>query len=262
MGNRSPSLQEILTSSFDYNSSNIYTAIPGVVVGIKNLGQMRVDVQPSINMRDEDGINTVQRQVIENVPLQMPLTSTGGLSFPIEKGCPVLIVFSMRSMDVWKKGNGLPDMPSDLRKLSMRDAIAIPSIYPPSVSPNAPQSRSGAHSPNDVVLVHNIGSGSEVEIRLKPSGDVEVNSPTKVIVNCKDAEMNADNYTVNANNVQFNSVNFNISTGTYTMSATDEATSTGILSHSGSFVLNGTPVENHTHKGVEVGSGTTSPFGA
>lgn len=269
MGNRTPSLQEVLVGSMDYQLAGVYTAIPGVVVGIKNLGQMRVDVQPSINLRDMDGQETSPRQVIENVPLQMPLTETGGLSFPIKKGCPILIVFSMRGLDVWKKGNGLPDMPSDMRKLSMRDAIAIPSIYPPNVSPNAPQRRSQAHSPDDVVLVHNIGTGNEVEIRLKPDGGVVINSPKKVVVNSEDAEVNtqtcvvnAQDFSVNAENVDFQCATYNISTGAYTMSATDLATSTGILSHNGSFVLNGTPVENHDHGGVEQGGSRTNPFGS
>lgn len=262
MGSRNPSLQELLRGSFDYHTADMYTAIPGVVVGVNNLGQQRVDVQPSINIRDEDGEESIERPAILNVPLQLPLSQTGGLSFPIKKGCPVLLVFSMRGLDVWKKGSGLPDMPSDIRKFSMRDAIAIPAIYPSDISPNSPQSRSNPHSPDDVVLVHNLGSGNEVEIRLKPSGDVEVNSPTKVVVNCKDAEINSDNYTVDANNVQFKSANFNISTGTYSMSATDEASSVGVLSHNGSFILNGIHVEDHDHGGVESGGSRTNKFGS
>ena len=259
---RQVSLQEVLTNAMDYHLADIYTSIPGVVVGIhSDLSGMRVDVQPSVAMRNEDGDDVVDRPAIINVPLHMPVTQLGGLTYPIKKGNPVWLNFSMRGLDVWKKGKGESQAPSDLRRFDLSDCIAIPGVYPAGVPVNSPGSRSNSHSTEDVVLVHNIGTGNEVEIRLKPSGDVIINSPNKVVVNCTDAEVNSDSLSVNSDDVDFQCSNFNIQTGTYTLNATEEATATGVMSHNGSFILNGTPVEDHDHGGIAPGGSRTNPFG-
>lgn len=260
--------QEVIGGALDYYTSNIYTSMPAVVVSV-DLQNMRAVVQPTINMRDESGDENVKRPTILNVPIQMPITDKGGLSFPIGSGCPVLLVWSMRGLDAWKRGNGLPDKPTDTRKFDIRDCVAIPSIFPQSLSKNSPSSRSNSHSPEDVVLVHNIGSGSEVEIRLKPNGDVEINSPTKVIVNCEDAEINSSSSTkVRTGDFSVESSSFTVNTGTYAISATGTATQTGTFSHqgqmniTGDINLNGKSVNEHSHKGVIAGGDDTAPFNA
>lgn len=260
--------QEVIGGAFDYYTSNIYTSMPAMVVSV-DLPNMRAVVQPTVNMRDESGDENVKRPTIINVPIQMPITDKGGLSFPIGSGCPVLLIWSMRGLDTWKRGNGLPDKPTDTRKFDIRDCVAIPSIFPQSLSKNSPSSRSNSHSPEDVVLVHNIGSGSEVEIRLKPNGDVEVNSPTKVIVNCEDAEINSSTSTkVTTGDFSVESSSFTVNTGTYAISATGTATQTGTFSHqgqmniTGDINLNGKSVDEHRHAGVVAGGDDTAPFNA
>ena len=261
-------LQEILGNSFSYEMSNIYTSMPAVVVGVDN-SSMRVDVQPAVNMRNEDGTEDIPRPNILNVPLQIPISDLGGVSFPISAGCPVLLVWSMRGLDKWKRGNGLPESPTDLRRFDIRDCIALPSVYPQGMSKNSPQSRTNDHSPNDVVLVHNLGSGSEVEVRLKPDGNVEINSPNKVIVNCTDAEVNASSsMNIETSDMTINSSSFTVNTGTYAISATGTATQTGTFSHNGQMNvtgdinLNGKSVDEHSHGGVQSGGSNTQPFNA
>jgi hypothetical protein len=273
MSTRLPSLQEVLVAQFEYQSSQMYTAIPAIVVSVKNLAEQRIDVQPTLNLRSEDGDNIEERPVILNVPLHMPLTKDGGLTYPISVGTPVFLMFSMRGIDIWKRGNGYPVTPSDNRKFDIKDCVAIPGIFPFPESRNNPSSRVNSHDVNDVVLVHNIGSGAEVEIRLKPNGDVIVNSPTKVTVNCIDAEINADSTTtincpentINGNttvNGDFTATSgaFTVNSGSIAMSATASATMDATFEMTGSLVLNGTPVESHDHSGVTSGPDRTGRF--
>lgn len=256
-------LHEVLNNAMDYHLTNMYTAIPGTVITVRDgLNQQSVDVQPVISLRNEEGDDYTERPPIVNVPLQMPITSLGGLSIPIQKGDSVMLIFSMRGLDVWKRGGGGSAPPSDMRMFDIRDCVAIPGTYPFSQSPNNPQGRSNGHDTSDVVLVHNIGSGNEVEIRLKTNGDVVVNSPQKVIVNCQDAEVNSDKFTVNSDEVEFNCGSYEINAATYAMSASDWATSTGTITHNGSYVLNGTPIETHDHSGVQTGGSRTNSFGS
>lgn len=266
--------QEVMNSAMDYYTSNIYTSMPGIVVSV-DMANMRVEVQPALSMRDVDGDETTHRPVILNVPLQLPVSDRGGLTYPISAGCPVELRWSMRGLDKWKRGDGKPDSPSDLRRFDIRDCTATPGIYPQGLSKNSVGSRSNAHNPDDVVLVHNIGGGNEVEVRLTPSGDVFINSPTKVTVNCKEAIVNADTSTeFNTQDFTVNSTSFNINTGSYAISASDSATQTGNFTHTGNIThigdtfqtgdieLNGISVDEHTHSGVVAGGNNTNPFNA
>jgi hypothetical protein len=182
MSTREPGLQEVLVSSFDYLTAGMYTTMPGIILTVyDDLGQQRIDVQPTINIRSEDGEDVSERSPVLNVPLQLPFSKVGGLSFPVSVGDPVLLHFSMRGLELWKRGNGYPSTPNDLRKFDKRDCIASPGVFPFPESPNQASKHTLPHSPKDVVLVHNRGTGREVEIRLTESGDVRIKSVSGTI---------------------------------------------------------------------------------
>jgi len=67
----------------------------------------------------------------------------------------------------------------------------IPGIQPPGESINNPSKRTWPHSTEDVVLVNNIGTANECEVRLKASGDIVINTNQNVEVNCKNATVTA-----------------------------------------------------------------------
>lgn len=203
---QSPTLHEILTASSQYALSDVYTNIPGIILAVKDMGQMVVDVQPTINIRSQEGDENTPRPPILNVPLKMPISNQGGLTYPVAPGQPVWLEFSMRGMEVWKRGNGSPEAPVDMRTFDPRDCCASP-IYPFQTSPNQSSKRSLSHSPQDVVLVHNIGTGNEVEIRLKPNGDVFINSPSKITINAEESiEMNSQSVVINTSSLAINEV--------------------------------------------------------
>ena len=244
---RDMGVQEIMSNFIDYHLNGVYTSMPGVVVTVRNkLNEMSVDVQPALSMRTEDADSVTPRPTILNVPFHMPLTDQGGLSYPISVGTPVWLVFSMRGLEKWKRSDGKPDAPTDLRKFDARDCIAIPGAWPAPISKNNPKAHHLNHSTDDVVLVHNIGKGSEVEIRLKPDGDVFINSPKKVTVNCIDAQVNAEN------SIDMNTNHFSLSANTSTVDTDMEFT--------GSFVLNGITMETHRHPENDSGGPTDGPI--
>lgn len=235
-------LQQAMTSAFEYQMSDIYTAIPGVVVTVRNdFKDLYIDVQPSLNIRDEDGTIT-ERPVILNVPVQMLASSTSAVIVPLNVGDPVFLLFSMRGLDTWKRGNGRPTTPSDLRKFDKRDCIAIPGVMPIGNSTNEPSKHVWPHNPKDVTIVHNLGSGQEVEIRLKTDGSVAINSTNKVEIQCKDAVVKAtSSISIDAPEISFNG---NVThTGNYTMF--------------GTYTTNGIVWNDHKHVGVQPGSGTS-----
>ena len=191
MSDRSGSLQEVLVAAFQNQANQINTAIPCIVVAVRDsLNGAMVDIQPTVNQRFKDG-TTKERPVVLGVPVAFPVSSTAGLTFPIKVGSTGIAVFSMRNLDAWKGSSGRPTTPLNYAKFDKGDAMFIPGIQPPGESVNNPSKRTWLHSTEDVVLVNNIGTGNECEVRLKPSGDIVINTNQNVEVNCKNATVTA-----------------------------------------------------------------------
>lgn len=230
-------LDSVINQYLNNTLKSIYTAIPCKVTSTEDIAQQRINVQPIINRIKPD--NTEQEQpILQAVPVVFPGSSTSQFSFPINVGDTVLCVFSQRSLDRFKLGAKDVHRPADFRKFSRNDAIAIPGLFPFTDAVNNPSTRSLSHSTGDAVLTHNIGSGSECEVRLKASGQVIVNSSGDTTVNAVGGEavINADKATVNCD-LQVN----------------------GSINATKDVVGNGISLTHHTHGGVQTGSGSTQP---
>lgn len=238
------SFEEVLKLSFQSNTRNMYTAMPCIVLTVYGEGKnQQIDVQPTINKLYKDDTDE-EHPVIMGVPVIFPASRTSMLSFPINVGDTVLCVFSSRGIDNFKIGTGLPTRPTDYRKFDKRDAVAIPGLFPFSKALNDPAKRNLTHSTRDAVLAHNIGTSGECEVRLKENGDIQLNTPNnKVIVNCKDAVVNATTVDINATSMTVDVAN---------------TTWTGNLNMTGNYVLGGVTMNTHKHTGVQSGSGTSA----
>ena len=242
-------IEDMFRTFFQTNIATMNTAIPCIVTNVVGeLSSQRVDVQPSINYIYKDGTSEEQPQILA-VPVIFPGSMTTLISWPINVGDTVYCVFSQRSMDNFKSGNGQPTTPTDYRKMDMQDAVAIPGLTPFGKSLNNPAVRLWPHSTRDLVLSHNVGSATEVEIRFKENGDIQVNSKFNVIVQAQNVQVNAlqsislSAPTMNVNVPQTNWIGNITHTGNYTM--------TGIAT------FNGIVFNTHKHLGVTAGSGTS-----
>ena len=122
---RQRTLEESITNLVNTILGGVHTAIPATVKSY-NDKKLLVDVQPSINSRFEDG-TVLAQPTIYSVPVVFPRTKTAAITFPIEKGDSVLLVFSERSLDEWiDKGNGTPE---DTRRFDASDAFAISGVF-------------------------------------------------------------------------------------------------------------------------------------
>lgn len=243
---------DYIQTQFQINMAEIYTALPCVVTNVVgSFDQQRVDVQPSINTLYKDGTSDEHTQIL-GVPVILPGSSSSLVSFPVNVGDTVLCVFSQRSMDNFKIGNGQPTVPNDYRKFSDQDAIAIPGLFSFARSVNRPAIRKYPHDPKtELVIAHNIASGTEVMIQFKQNGDMIINTEQQVVVNCKTGVMNAtESYTINTPTLNINASTTNwvgdiIHTGNYT--GTGQARFNGVL------------FDTHFHSGVLSGPANTGP---
>ena len=242
-------IQDVLTSAFNSQMQNLYTAIPCIVVNVRDgLNGSMVDIQPTINQKFKDG-TVKERPVIQGIPVSFPVSNTAGMTFPIKSGDTGLAIFSMRNMDGWKSGNGRPVSPTNFAKMDKGDAIFLPGIQPPSMAVNNPGKHVLTHDTRDTVMFANLGS-AECEVRLKADGSIEVNTSNQpVVINCSDATVNASN-----------SINLNAQTMTVDV---PDITFIGNITHQGdytqfgTYTLNSININLHVHNGVQPGSGNS-----
>lgn len=192
-------LSSVLDDFYKYKTSDMYTAIPCRIVAIRvELEDQRVDVQPLANKYLSDG-TTKEQSPILNVPVIFPASKKASMTFPLDVGDIVLCVFAQRSLDLFKASTGSPTYtPQDKRRFSPHDAIAIPGLFPFKDAVNNPNKRKWTHSTRDLVLVNNMGTDKECEIRLKDSGDIEVKTDQDFYATFNDGLIECNNLTINA----------------------------------------------------------------
>lgn len=181
-------LTELLDNCLSYQLDDLHTMLPAVIIAI-DYTTRKVSVQPLVKKRKRDGDNDAKglqdMAIIQNVPIVTPASKLAMLSIPVKVGDEVLLGFFERSVDNYLYSDGSkPIDPQDYRKHDYNDAVAI-------IGLNTFKSALGLH-PEDTVLMMNVGTGQECKLSLKPSGDIQMDTPVKVIVNAGgDVDVNA-----------------------------------------------------------------------
>lgn len=139
--------------------AGVHTCMPGEIVSY-NYAKQKASVKPLLKRAYVDGTFS-SYPVINDVPVVFPRSGGASLTFPVEKGDTVMLVFSERTMDQWlNKGSESVSMLE--RQFSLNDAIAIPGLIPFS-------SDSKASNNTDVEL-----SFKNQKITIKPNGNIEI----------------------------------------------------------------------------------------
>ena len=110
-----------------YLKDNVHTAIPGHVVTYSATSR-RAIVQPAIRLAYTDGTE-VSKPPVGNVPVLFPSGGGYTVHLPLEKGDPVMLLCSERSMADFKRAYQEAS-PGTSPLFSMRDAVAIPGFGP------------------------------------------------------------------------------------------------------------------------------------
>lgn len=251
-------IQDTINSAFDYKMDNVHTAIPCIVIAVRNEGSTQmVDIQPTINQKLPDG-TVKERPPILGVPISFPISSNGGMTYPITVGTTGMAQFSMRDMESWKAGNGRPSTPQTQGKMSASDAVFQPGIQPPGSAINNPSKHVLTHSTADVVLFGNLG-GAEAEVRIKSDGSIEINTSNHpVTINCNVATVNASE-SINLNSPQM-TIDVTETLWIGNISLQGAVTQTGDYTQMGIYTLAGVNVNLHVHPGVMSGPSSTGPM--
>lgn len=128
---RTPSLAEVISAAQDARLQNVHVALPARVESFDASKQL-ADVQPLllVPLINEDGSETTVRlPVIPNVPVIFPRGSGFHLVFPLAVGDNVMVIFSERSLDLWKAKGGEVN-PVDQTYHGLAGAVCYPGCYP------------------------------------------------------------------------------------------------------------------------------------
>lgn len=128
--NETPTFAKVLQQAIETRVCEIHTAMPGRIVSYDSSKQTAT-VQPEFKRKFING-ELVDIPPITGVPVVMPRAGKSFISLPLNAGDSVLIVFSERSLEKWKKNGGTVDPSGENRKHDYSDAYAIPGGYPTS----------------------------------------------------------------------------------------------------------------------------------
>ena len=106
---------------------DLYTCMPGIVESY-DAETRRAVVKGTLKMvttKKEE----IEREAIHNVPVVFPSGGGFAMTFPLEQGDPVLLVYSQRGLTNWKKTLGVA-APDVFGFFSEKDAMAIPGFGP------------------------------------------------------------------------------------------------------------------------------------
>lgn len=174
-------LESVIKDNFNYYFQNSFFSMPARVVGISDIENGNVDVQPLTNRQYSD-MTIIEHPVIYSVPIQVPCTNTSAITLPVSVDDTVLLVFSQFGLDSFKGGSDIPYDPNDNRFLDINDAVAIVGIKPFSKSPYNPSNHSTKYDNKDVVITHNINTSNECSVNLKEDGRIVLQSPLQVTI--------------------------------------------------------------------------------
>lgn len=126
--------EELLELVLDHRLRGLHTSMPGEVQSY-DASTQTADILPQLKRQTPDGeggFTAEDLPVLPGVPVCFPRGGGCFMSFPLQKGDFVLVVFAERAIGNWRQ-KGEASNPGDLRMHTLAGAQAIPcNLYPSS----------------------------------------------------------------------------------------------------------------------------------
>lgn len=185
------SLELVIKYLINQNNHNINISFPAVVVGVEKLVDGLVDVQPVVSHLDPLTRKATTLPVLYDISLLFPNTSKTTISFPVNQGDYVdLIVQSVDIQRFVEGDEGVHD-PDFLSHGNLSNVVALVGFTPFQKSPFNPNNYRNEFNDQDLNIVHNKNTDSEIVFKLTSEGDLKVINAKKVSYECKEFEVTA-----------------------------------------------------------------------
>ena len=227
-------VETVIRHMISQNNQNINISFPAVVVGVDNLKEGFVDVQPVVNYINPSSSESTPYPVINDVSIIFPNSQSTSICFPVKQGDFVSLLFQTSDIQDFIMGSTEPHEPAFPTYGNLANVVAIVGFTPYQQSCFNPINYKNDFDNQDLNIVHNKNTDNEAIISINTDGDISLRSPTTVNIESKEVNVVAD--TINANSA--------------------------VLSTDGDVEINGKSVKefmlSHTHTGNQ-GSPTSPP---
>jgi hypothetical protein len=192
-------LVDLLTTAiWSELGDKLHTCIPAVVSSY-NKADCTVEAAPLIDKVFNDG-TVIRFQPIVQIPVIFPRTKRFKMSYPLEAGDGVLLLFAERCIDEWVL-NGDYSTPDNPRIFKMTDAIAIPGLFGIKVGKPIISDKEFELEFDDVKMTSDgkkffFTGDIEVTGNVKVTGDIEATGGLKVSDNVQCSDVNVGAFTL------------------------------------------------------------------
>lgn len=128
-----PELDDLLLQLDAFILGKVSVALPATIVDYDHARQVAT-VKPTVSARRQDpeslALIPEALPTIGNVPVLFPSSTGFAWTFPLLPGDPVLLVFCDRSIDEWKATGAPENVPQDIRRFDLTDAVALVGLRP------------------------------------------------------------------------------------------------------------------------------------
>lgn len=172
------------------SSKSVKVSIPALVVSVQNLKKGLISVLPIVNFRDNHTHEYYEYGALEDIRVVFPSNTTSTICFPVKVGDTVDVVFKSCSISSFLNGNKNPHNPSQTFVQNMLDCCAYVGFQTVQESCFDANNYTNEFNLNDLNIIHNKNTGSEVVFKLTDEGDVKVICK-KHTIEAEEVEINA-----------------------------------------------------------------------
>ena len=191
------SLYSTINKGFKYNIRSLNFCCPAIVVGVDDISDGFIDVQPVLNKFYNDG-TFEERAVLFQVPIMFASTQTTSITTPVNLGDGVLLIFTEDDPSDYILGVKEPHDPPTTSYLEPSHAVALIGYNPFQESPCNTRNYKNPIDNTSVNIVHNKNTDNEVKFSINQDGSLSVIAPkgvdyktTKFSIDCEEFELNA-----------------------------------------------------------------------
>lgn len=168
----------------------------GVIINTDKIKDGFVDIQPVSNYLDFS-MNEIQMPVLYNVPVLFPNTMNTSITFPVNQGDGVLVVFTQHSNSEYLNGDKETYLPLSQSWLSLQHAVAHVGFNTVTESVFNPNNYTNKLDMEDLNIVHNKKTDNEIVLSLKSDGNISIKTSKVIYTESKEVNVKAE--VVNAN---------------------------------------------------------------
>lgn len=177
---RTPSLAEVIRLAIKQNQATIHVSLPGKIEKY-DATEQKADIQLLLKKvavaSDGTELEPESIAMLMDVPICFPRGGSGSgaffLSWPLERGDLVHVIFVERSIDQYLAKNGEETIPLDYRMHSLSDAVAYPGFYPRKLSLKEASTDNAVFGRDEGMQLH-ITPGDVAEFQVGGVADVSV----------------------------------------------------------------------------------------